>query len=63
MVLYHLFDVMRFIGHLPLGNPFSFGWSGILFGTERNLKLFLMKPSVKSLLLISLGLQELYSCM
>jgi hypothetical protein len=38
-----------FIGHMPLGKASSLSRSGILFGTERRIKLFVMTPSRKFL--------------
>jgi hypothetical protein len=46
---------LTFIGDMPLGNFSSFVRSGILFGTEISLKLFVMKPSVRSLVMTSPG--------
>jgi hypothetical protein len=46
---------LTFIWHLPLGKSFSFGRLNILFGTERILKLIMMKPSMKSVVMTSPG--------
>jgi hypothetical protein len=40
---------------MPLAKAFSFGRLGVLCGRERSLKLFVMKPSMKSVVMISPG--------
>jgi hypothetical protein len=38
---------------MPSGNAFSLGKLDVLFGTEISLKLFVMKPSMKSVMMTS----------
>jgi hypothetical protein len=42
-----------FIGHMALGKVLSFDRLCILFGAEGSLKFFMMKPSMKSVVMTS----------
>jgi hypothetical protein len=44
-------DFLTFFGHMLLWKDFLFGSSDILFGTERSLKLLVMKQWMKSVVM------------